>query len=109
MYNKNNNSPYYGDIVMATIGDINHSTKYSSSYNNNYIIIEVVDQFVTMEGGWRKAWKNKMTFDEYAAEETIHVLWTDILNHQEWFVQIGHSYRKRQPPHRSMKDYNVEV
>ena len=55
-------TPKPGDLIIAKLGSINHSTIMQSGISKNFVIFGTVNSFKPAEGGWRNTIKKNQTF-----------------------------------------------
>ena len=88
LYNMDLGKPQKGDLVLTTIEEIDHLTVGSDNFSSSFVIMGAVIGFKQMTGGWRKDWKNRISFDGFAANERLMVSWQMIGTTKELFAQI---------------------
>ena len=88
LYTMDLGKPQTGDLVLSTIGDIDHPAVESDNFSSSFVIMGAVIGFKQMTGGWRKAWKYRVSFNDFVANERVMVSWQMIGNNEELFAQI---------------------
>ena len=87
-YSDDKSKPNTGDLVLSTIGDIGHPALFCDHFSKSFLILGAVVGFKQMKGGWRKAWRNNVSFDTFASKEKVVVSWMMIHNKDVLYCQI---------------------
>ena len=92
-YYKNTESPQPGDLVLTSLGDIDHPAAENDRFGPRYLILGAVVGFAPVHMKAMQAWMEGMKFRDFAKLEKLEVNWQTIVSGNDRYIQ-RRSYNK---------------